>query len=127
MGPLLFLSFISQFKYVLYTDDNTLSTCLTGNNDKDSAELINSKQNVLIHNSIHLLHTFNSYLSPDSTHLLIPIPMQLIHTSLFLSLSSSYTPLNSYPYIAPTHLLIPISIQLLHTLIPISIQRLHTS
>ena len=33
----------SQFKYILYADDSTLSTCIPGNNVMDSAELINSE------------------------------------------------------------------------------------
>ena len=48
MGPLLFLIFINditkcsnQFKYILYVDDSTLSTCVPGDNVVDSAKLIN--------------------------------------------------------------------------------------
>ena len=47
---LLFLIFINditkcsnQFKYILYADDSTLSTCVPGDNVMDSAELINSE------------------------------------------------------------------------------------
>ena len=50
LGPLLFLIFINditkcsnQFKYILYADDSTLSTCVPGDNVMDSAELINSE------------------------------------------------------------------------------------
>ena len=50
LGPLLFLIFINdiakcsnQFKYILYADDSTLSTCVKGHNVMDSAELINSE------------------------------------------------------------------------------------
>ena len=48
MGPLSFLIFINditkcsnQFKYILYADDSTLSTCVPGDNVIGSAELIN--------------------------------------------------------------------------------------
>ena len=48
MGPLLFLIFINDitkcsnlFKYILYADDSTLSTCVPGDNVMDSVELIN--------------------------------------------------------------------------------------
>ena len=48
LGSLLFLIFINditkcsnQFKYILYADDSTLSTCVAGDNVMDSAELIN--------------------------------------------------------------------------------------
>ena len=48
LGPLLFLIFINgitkcsnQFKYILYADDSTLSTCVPGDNVMGSAELIN--------------------------------------------------------------------------------------
>ena len=47
---LLFLIFINyitkcsnQFKYILYPDDSTLSTCVPGDNVMDSSELINSE------------------------------------------------------------------------------------
>ena len=47
---LLFLIFINditkcsnKFKYILYADDSTLSTCVPGDNVLDSAELINSE------------------------------------------------------------------------------------
>ena len=50
LGPLLFLIFINnitkcsnQFKYILYADDSTLSTCVPCDNVVDSAELINSE------------------------------------------------------------------------------------
>ena len=50
LGPLLFLIFINdfrkwlnQFKYNLYRDDSTLSTCVPRENVMDSAELINSE------------------------------------------------------------------------------------
>ena len=50
LGPLIFLIFINdttkcsnQFKYILYADDCTLSTCVPGDNVMDSAELINSE------------------------------------------------------------------------------------
>ena len=50
LGPFLFLIFINditkcsnQFKYILYADDNTLPTCVPGDNVMDSAELINSE------------------------------------------------------------------------------------
>ena len=50
LGPLLFLIFINdftkcwnQFKFILYADDSTLSTCIPGDNDKNSAELINNE------------------------------------------------------------------------------------
>ena len=50
LGPLLFLIFINditncsnQFKYILYADDSTLSTCVPAHDDMDSAELINSE------------------------------------------------------------------------------------
>ena len=50
LGPLLFLIFINditkcanQFKYILYADDSTLSTCVPCDNVMDSAELINSE------------------------------------------------------------------------------------
>ena len=49
MDLLLFLIFINitkcsnQFKYILYADDSTLSTCVPGDNAMDSAELINSE------------------------------------------------------------------------------------
>ena len=33
----------NQFKYNLYADDSTLSTCVPGDNVMDSAELINSE------------------------------------------------------------------------------------
>ena len=33
----------NQFKYILYADDSTLSTCIPGDNVMDSAELINSE------------------------------------------------------------------------------------
>ena len=49
LGSLLFLNFIndirkcsSWFKYILYADDCTLSTCVPGDNVMDSAELINN-------------------------------------------------------------------------------------
>ena len=49
LGPLLFLIFINdiskctnQFKYILFADDSTLSTCVPDDNVVDSAELINS-------------------------------------------------------------------------------------
>ena len=49
-GPLLFFIFINditkcsnQFKYIIYADDSTLSTCVPGDNVMDSAELINSE------------------------------------------------------------------------------------
>ena len=49
-GPLLFLIFINditkcsnKFKYILYADDSTLSTCVPCDNVMDSAELINSE------------------------------------------------------------------------------------
>ena len=55
LGPLLFLFFINydittcsnKFKYILYSDDSTLSTCVPGDNGMDSAELINSEQKCL--------------------------------------------------------------------------------
>ena len=50
MVPLIFLILINditkcsnQFKYILYEDDGTLSTCVPGDNVMDSAELINSE------------------------------------------------------------------------------------
>ena len=49
MGSLLFLTFINitkctnAFKYILYTDDSTLLTCIPGDNVVDSAELINNQ------------------------------------------------------------------------------------
>ena len=50
MGPLLFLISINdikkcsnQSKYILYADDNTLSTYVSADNVLDSAELINSE------------------------------------------------------------------------------------
>ena len=50
LGALLFLIFINdipkcsnQFKYILYADDSTLSTCVPSDNVMDSAELINSE------------------------------------------------------------------------------------
>ena len=50
LGLLLFLIFINditkcsnQFKYILYTDDSKLSTCVPGDNVMESAELINSE------------------------------------------------------------------------------------
>ena len=50
LGPLLFIILINditkcsnQFKYILYADDITLSTCVSGDNVMDSAELINSE------------------------------------------------------------------------------------
>ena len=50
MRTLLFLIFINgiakcsnQFKYILYSDDSTLSTCVPGDNVTDAAELINSE------------------------------------------------------------------------------------
>ena len=50
LGPLLFLIFINditkcsnQFKYILYADDSTLSTCVPGDNVMDFAELINTQ------------------------------------------------------------------------------------
>ena len=50
LGPLLFLIFINdiskctnRFKYILYADDSTLSTCVPDDNVVDSAELINSE------------------------------------------------------------------------------------
>ena len=33
----------NQFKYILYEDDSTLSTCVSGDNVMDFAELINSE------------------------------------------------------------------------------------
>ena len=33
----------NHFKYILYADDSTLSTCVPGDNVMDSAELINSE------------------------------------------------------------------------------------
>ena len=33
----------NQFKYILYADDSTLSTCVPGDNVMDSAELINNE------------------------------------------------------------------------------------
>ena len=54
LGPLLFLIFINditkcsdQFKYILYADDSTLSTCVPRDNVMDSAELINSERKCL--------------------------------------------------------------------------------
>ena len=48
MGPLTLLIFINdiikctnQYKYILYADDGTLSTCIPGDNVMVSAELIN--------------------------------------------------------------------------------------
>ena len=56
LGPLLFLIFINdirkcsnQFKYILYSDESTLSTCVSGDNVMDSAELINSEFKCLTH------------------------------------------------------------------------------
>ena len=50
LGPLIFLIFINdttkcsnQFKYILYADDSTLSTCVPGDNVMDSSEQINSE------------------------------------------------------------------------------------
>ena len=50
MGPLLFLIFKNditkcsyQFKYIIYADNTTLSTCVPGDNVMGSAELINSE------------------------------------------------------------------------------------
>ena len=50
LGPLLFLIFINditkcsnQFKYILFANDSTLSSCVPGDNVMDSAELINSE------------------------------------------------------------------------------------
>ena len=50
MGPHLFLIFINditkcsnQFKYILYADDSTLSTCVPGDNVTALAKLINSE------------------------------------------------------------------------------------
>ena len=61
MSPLLFLIFINditkcknQFKYILYADDCTLSTCIPGDNVMDSAELINNE-----------LKCFNSWLKSN--------------------------------------------------------------
>ena len=52
LGPVLVLIFINditkcsnQFKYILYTDDSTLSTCVPSDNVMDSAELINNELN----------------------------------------------------------------------------------
>ena len=49
LGPLPFLIFINditkcsnQFKYILYADDSTLTTCIPDDNVMDSAELINT-------------------------------------------------------------------------------------
>ena len=50
LGPLLFLIVVNditkcsnQFKYILYADDSTLSTCVPGDNVMYSVELINSE------------------------------------------------------------------------------------
>ena len=53
VGPLLVLILLNitkcsnQFKYILYADDSTRSTCMPGDNIMDSAELINSEQKCL--------------------------------------------------------------------------------
>ena len=54
LDPLIFFLFINditkctnQFKYILYTDDSALSTCIPGDNVMDSAELINNGLNCL--------------------------------------------------------------------------------
>ena len=50
MGPLLLIinikgiiKFTNQFKYILFADNSTLSTCIPGDNVMDSAELINNE------------------------------------------------------------------------------------
>ena len=52
LGPLLFLIFINDitkssniFKYILYADDSTLSTCITENELEEHTELINHELN----------------------------------------------------------------------------------
>ena len=54
LSPLLFSIFVNditkcsnEFKYIHYSDDSTLPTFLPGHTVMDSAELINSEQNVL--------------------------------------------------------------------------------
>ena len=56
LAPLQFLIFTkfnditkctNKFKYVLYADDTKLSTCVSGDNVMDSAELINNEPNSL--------------------------------------------------------------------------------
>ena len=53
-GPLLFIIFINditkcsnQFKYIIYSDESTLSTYVPGDNVMDSVELINTEQKCL--------------------------------------------------------------------------------
>ena len=74
LGLLLFFIFINdvtkclnQFKYILYADDSTLSTCAPGDHVMDSAELINSE-----------LKCFNRWLVTSVTKYLVTLTKNCI-------------------------------------------------